>query len=71
MNAESWVGTGAGVWAANASAESHPLGQPNLLNVESPVLGVLAAVWAALLDIPLLAAVVSLFADARRAGVRA
>lgn len=60
-----------GVWAANASTEPHALGRPNLLNVESPVLGVLAAVWAALLNLSLLATVVSLFADARRAGTRA
>ena len=57
-----------GVWAANASTEPYALGQPNFLNVESPVLGVLAAVEAALLNLFLLAAVVSLFADARRAG---
>ena len=60
-----------GVWAMNASTESYALGQPNLLNVESPVLGVLAAVEANLLNLSLLAAVVSLFADARRAGARA
>ena len=59
-----------GMWAANASTEPHALGRPNLLNVESPVLGVLAAVWAALLNLSLLATVVSLFADARRAGTR-
>lgn len=60
-----------GVWAMNASTEPYALGQPNLLNVESPVLGVLAAVEAALLDLSLLAAAVSLFVDARRARVRA
>lgn len=59
-----------GVWATNASTESHALGRPNLLNVESPVLGVLAAAEAALLNLSLLAAVVSLFADARRLGTR-
>ena len=57
-----------GMWAANASTEPYALGQPNLLNFESPMLGVLAAVEAALLNLSLLAAVVSLFADARRAG---
>ena len=60
-----------GVWAANASTEPYALGRPNLLNVESPVLGVLAAAGAALLNLSLLATVVSLFADARRAGTRA
>jgi hypothetical protein len=59
------------VWATNASTEPYALGRPNLLNVESPILGVLAAVEAALLDLSLLAAAVSLFVDARRAGVRA
>jgi hypothetical protein len=44
-----------GVWATNASTESYAVGRPNLLDVESPVLGVLAAVEAALLDISLLA----------------
>ncbi len=60
-----------GVWAANASTEPYALGRPNLLNAESPVLGVLATVEAALLDLSVLAAVVSLFADARRARPRA
>ena len=60
-----------GVWATNTSTESHALGRPNLLNVESPVLGVLAAVGAALLNLSVLAAVVSLFVDAQRAGTRA
>jgi hypothetical protein len=46
------------------------VGRPNLLEVESPVLGILAVVEAALLDISLLAAV-SLFVDARWAGARA
>jgi hypothetical protein len=43
-----------GVWATNASTESYAVGQPNLLDVESPVLEVLAAVEAALLNISLL-----------------
>ena len=60
-----------GVWAANASTEPYALGQSNLLNVESSMLGVLAAVEATLLNFSLLAAVVSLFADARRATRRA
>lgn len=59
-----------GVWATNASTEPHALGRSNLLNVESPLLGVLAVVEANVLNLSLLAAVVSLFADARRAGTR-
>lgn len=53
-----------GVWAHNASTESHSLGQPNLLGIESPMLGVLAAGGAMLLNLVLLAAVVSLVVDA-------
>jgi hypothetical protein len=60
-----------GVWATNASTEPHAPGQPNLLNIESPLLGILAAVEATLLDLSLLATVVSLFADARWTGVQA
>lgn len=56
-----------GVWATNASTEPHALGWPNLLNIESPVLGVLAVIEAMLLNLFLLAAVVSLVADAWRA----
>lgn len=56
-----------GVWATNASTEPYALGWPNLLNIESPVLGVLAVIEAMLLNLFLLAAVVSLVADARRA----
>jgi hypothetical protein len=59
-----------GVWATNASTEPYAVGRPNLLGVESPVLGILAVVEAALLDISLLAAAASLFVDARRAGAR-
>ena len=60
-----------GVWATNASTEPYAVGRPNLLDVESPALGVLATVEAALLNISLLASSVSLFVDARRAGARA
>lgn len=60
-----------GVWATNVSTEPYALGRPNLLNVESPVLGVLAAVEATLLNLSLLAAAVSLLVDTRRAEVRA
>lgn len=55
-----------GVWAHNASAEAHALGQPNLLNIESPALGVLASSGAMLLNLVVLAAVISLVVDARR-----
>jgi hypothetical protein len=57
-----------GVWATNASTEPHALGRPNLLNIESPMWGGLAAAGAVLLNLSLLAVVVSLFADARRTG---
>lgn len=55
-----------GVWVTNASTEPYALGQPNLLDVELPVLGALAAGEAMLCNIFLLAAVVSLVADAWR-----
>lgn len=51
-----------GVWANNASSEHYALGQPNLLGLESPALGVLAAGVSILLSI----CVVSLVADAGR-----
>ncbi len=59
-----------GVWANNTSTDPHMLGQPNLLGIESPALGVLAAGESILLSIFLLATVVSLVVDARRARVR-
>lgn len=54
-----------GVWAHNASTETHALGQPNLLDLESPALGVLASGEAMILNAVLLAAVVSPVANAR------
>ncbi len=59
-----------GVWAANASTEPYAVGGPELLNGESSVLGLLAATEATILNLFLLAAVVSLFVDARRVGTR-
>ena len=56
-----------GVWATNASAEPHALGWPNLLKIESLVLGVLAVIEAMLLNLSVVGAVVSLVADAWRA----
>jgi hypothetical protein len=55
-----------GVWAHNASSEPGELGQPNLLGLESQALGVLAAGLSILLSVFVLAAVVSLVADAWR-----
>ena len=60
-----------GVWAYNASSEPYALGQPNLLGIESPVLGLLAAGLAISVSIGALATVLSLVADAltmRRVG---
>jgi hypothetical protein len=55
-----------GVWATNASTEPYALGWPNLLNIESPVLGVLAVIEAMLLNLFMLAAVMSPVVDAWR-----
>ena len=55
-----------GVWAYNASSETYALGQPNLLGIESPVLGLLAAGLAIGVSIAALATVLSLIADALR-----
>lgn len=60
-------GNQSAVWATNASTEPYALGQPNLLDVESSVLGILAVGEAMLLNLFLLAAVVSLVADTWRA----
>lgn len=58
-------------WASGESHDPAHLGQPNLLGVESPLLGVLAAGLSVALSVALLATVVSLVADARRGGRRA
>ena len=55
-----------GVWAHNASSEPDTLGQPNLLGLESQALGVLAAGLSILLSVFVLAAAMSLVADAWR-----
>ena len=58
-------------WASGASHDPAHLGQPNLLGVESPLLGLLAAGLSVTLSISLLATVVSLIVDARRGRVPA
>ena len=59
-----------GTWAGNASTDPTTLGQPNLLGVESPLLGGLAAANSVLLSILMLAAIVALIADSRRAAAK-
>ena len=56
--------------AANVSNEPYAVKRPNLPNVESPVLGVLAVTGAGILNLSLLAAAVSLCVRAWRAGAR-
>jgi hypothetical protein len=56
-----------GTWAHNASDEPFALHHPNLLNIQSPLLGYAAVVLSILLSIALLCATISLFLDARRA----
>ena len=53
------------VWAHNASDEPFALHHPNLLNIQSPLLGYAAVVLSILLSIALLCATISLFLDAR------
>ena len=55
-----------GVWAHNASEEPYAFHHPNLLNLQSPVLGYVAVVLSISLSIALLSATVSLFIAARR-----
>lgn len=54
------------VWAHNASREPYAWHHPNLLNVRSPLLGYAAVAVSIFLSVALLAATVSLAADARR-----
>jgi hypothetical protein len=56
------------VWATGVSHLPHAMGQPNLLHVTSPALGVAAAALSVLLSVALLATTVSFWADARRTG---
>lgn len=57
-------------WAHGVSADPAVLGQPNLLGVASPMLGVLAAGWSLLLSAALLATLAAFVVEARRAGAR-
>lgn len=54
-----------GVWADGVSSAAHALGQPNLLAVESPVLGVASVVVSTLLSVAVLVALVLLAREAR------
>ncbi len=63
------TGTG-GMWATGVSHLPHAAGQPNLLHLTSPALGVAAAALSILLSVTLLAAALSFWADARRASTR-
>jgi hypothetical protein len=54
------------VWATGVSHLPHAMGQPNLLHLTSPALGVAAAALSVLLSVMLLATVLSFWADARR-----
>jgi hypothetical protein len=56
------------VWATGVSHLPHAYGQPNLLHLASPALGVAAAAVSILLSALLLATALSLLADARRTG---
>ena len=56
-----------GTWANGVSAVPHALGRPNLLGVESPILGVLSVTVSALLSLAVLAAFVFLTREARAA----
>lgn len=55
------------VWATGVSHLPYALGQPNLLQLTSPTLGVAAAALSILLSLTLLATVLSFWADARHA----
>jgi hypothetical protein len=54
-----------GTWANGTSAVPHALGQPNLLDVASPVLGALSVTVSSLLSVAVLAALVLLAREAR------
>jgi hypothetical protein len=54
-----------GTWANRTSAVPHALGQPNLLDVASPVLGALSVAVSSLLSVAVLAALVLLAREAR------
>ena len=54
-----------GTWANRISAVPHALGQPNLLDTASPVLGALSVAVSSLLSLAVLAALVLLAREAR------
>jgi hypothetical protein len=54
-----------GTWADGTSAVPHALGQPNLLDTASPVLGALSVTVSSLLSLTVLAALVLLAREAR------
>src|SRR5215217_3614789 len=54
-----------GTWANGVSAVPHALGQPNLLDIASPALGVLSVVVSTLLSVAVLVALVLLIGEAR------
>lgn len=54
-----------GTWATGTSAVPHALGQPNLLDLASPALGVLSAAVSGLLSVAVLVALVLLVGEAR------
>jgi hypothetical protein len=54
-----------GTWANRISSVPHALGQPNLLDVASPVLGALSVAVSSLLSVAVLAALVLLAREAR------
>ena len=56
-----------GVWATGVSSEPYALGQPNLLQVQSPALGVLAVIIATLVSLALALALAGFIRDALRA----
>ena len=56
-----------GVWATGVSSEPYALGQPNLLQVQSPALGILAVIIATLVSLALALALAGFIRDALRA----
>jgi len=54
-------------WATNASPDPDSLGQPNLLDIASPPVGVYAVVLSLLLSAVLITAMISTYMDAREA----
>ena len=55
-----------GTWANRTSSVPHALGQPNLLELASPVLGALSVAVSSLLSLAVLAALVQLTREARQ-----